>query len=108
MFYNLETYYGNVDENVFAYSNFGEGRHSLVVYNNRFGQTNGFVRQSVSFVVKKPDGEKYTTQKTLSESLRLHDDPGCYVVLHDAIRDLSYVRPSQQICREGLYFALNG
>ncbi|HPS47777.1 MAG TPA: alpha-amylase family glycosyl hydrolase [Flexilinea sp.] len=104
--YNFATAYGNVDENVFAYSNYGEGHHSLVVYNNRFGDTKGYIMQSVPFVVKQSDGEKYTTQKMLSESLHLHNDPECFVVFHDSASGLNYVRPSQQIWREGLYLEL--
>ena len=37
--YNFANSYGNVDENVYAYSNYGENCHSLVVYNNRYGET---------------------------------------------------------------------
>ena len=106
VFYNFATAYGNVDEVFFAYSNYGEGHHSLLVYNNRFGDTKGYIMQSVSFVVKQSDGEKYTTQKMLSESLHLHNDPECFVVFHDSASGLNYVRPSQQIWREGLYLEL--
>ena len=104
--YNFANGYGNVDENVYAYSNYGEGYHTLVVYNNRFNDTEGFVKQSVSFARKQGDN-KVMTSTTLSESLGLHADPDYFVILHDHIRGLDYIRSSEQICREGLFLKLH-
>lgn len=104
--YNFASGYGNVDENVFAYSNYGEERHNLVIYNNRFGDTSGYIKQSVPFMVKN-NGDKHIETRTIADSLGLHDDPEYYVVMQDAIRNLSYVQPSQKICHEGFYFDLH-
>ena len=104
--YNFANGYGNIDENVYAYSNYGENCHSLVVYNNRYGETEGYVKQSVSFA-KKTDNDKVLVNTTLSESLGLHNEPDHYVVLHDHIRGLDYIRNSEQICRDGLYLRLH-
>ena len=104
--YNFANNYGNVDENVYAYSNYGENYHSLVVYNNRYGDTEGFIKYSVSFARKQGDN-KVMTSTTLSESLGLHADSEYFVVLHDHIRGLNYVRSSEQICREGLFMKLH-
>ena len=103
--YNFANGYGNIDENVFAYSNYGEGCHNLVVYNNRYGDTEGFVKQSVQFSVKE-GGEKHLVSTTLSEQLGLHPDSNYFIVLHDHIRKLYYIRSSEQVCREGMFFRL--
>ncbi len=103
--FNFATAYGNVDENVFAYANYGENCHNLVIYHNRYGDTQGFVKQSVPFMVKA-NGEKHIEQRVLGESLGLHDEPGYFAVLCDSIRGLNYIRPSRQIFEEGLYFEL--
>jgi len=104
--YNFANNYGNIDENVYAYSNYGENCHSLIVYNNRFGETEGYIKQSVSFA-RKNGSEKVMVTTTLSESLGLHSQGDYFVVLHDHIRGLDYVRSSEQICREGLYLRLH-
>ena len=104
--YNFANGYGNVDENVYAYSNYGENTHTLVVYNNRFGDTEGYIRQSVAFA-RTINNEKVMCTTTLSESLGLHDDGEYYVILHDHIRGLDYIRNSQQLCREGLFLRLH-
>ncbi|MBQ6508790.1 MAG: alpha-amylase [Flexilinea sp.] len=105
--YNFANSYGNVDENVYAYSNYGENCHSLVVYNNRYGETEGYVRQSVTMARKEND-EKVMFTTTLSESLGLHNDSEYFVVLHDHIRGLDFIRSSEQLCREGFYLRLHG
>ena len=105
--YNFANGYGNEDENVYAYSNYGENCHTLVIYNNRYGDTEGYVKQSVSMARKENDGKVLFTT-TLSESLGLHPDQDYYVVMHDHIRGLDYIRPSDQLCREGLFMRLRG
>lgn len=103
--YNFANNYGNVDENVYAYSNYGGGVHTLVVYNNRFGETDGTVRQSVNFV-RKVNGEKIPTSTTLGADLGLHYDDDYFLVLHDQIRNLTYVRYSREILNDGLHLHL--
>lgn len=104
--YNFATGYGNTDENVFAYSNYGEGKRSLFVYNNRYGDTQGFVRQSVPYI---PEGEteKRTVETTLGDALGLHYEGDRYVILHDEIRKKFYIRPSIRIINEGLFLSLH-
>ena len=49
---------GGVDEHVFAYSNGSGPSRSLIVYHNRYAETAGWIRDSVGFAVKAPDGSK--------------------------------------------------
>jgi hypothetical protein len=44
--YNFYTNNGSIDENVFAYSNGKGSERSLVIVNNRFGNTQGSIKQS--------------------------------------------------------------
>ena len=61
---------------------------------------------NISFARKQGDN-KVMTSTTLSESLGLHADPDYFVILHDHIRGLDYIRSSEQICREGLFLKLH-
>lgn len=105
--YNFATGYGNTDENVFAYSNYGEGKKSLFVYNNRYGDTQGFIRQSVPYI---PSGsaEKTTVETTLAEALGLNYEADRYVILYDEIRKKYFIRPSIRLFNEGLFLSLRG
>ena len=52
-FYNPD---GKVNENVIAYSNQQANEKSLVIYNNKFADTSGWVRTSVGFAIKDSSG----------------------------------------------------
>ncbi len=47
----------------------------LVLYHNRYGDTQGWVRTSVGYAVKGDDGSKSLTQTSLAEALSISDDP---------------------------------
>jgi glycosidase len=98
---------GSVNEDVFAYSNGVENERALVIYHNRFGSTQGWVRTSTGFSVKGPDGERYIIQRSLGEGLNLHADPRAYCLFRDTVSGLEYIRPSQDIISQGLFFSLN-
>ncbi|HGY54543.1 MAG TPA: alpha-amylase [Caldithrix abyssi] len=88
---------GSVNENVFAYSN-GNGEDvSLVVYHNKYEETEGWINLS-SGVYRQESLER----KTLAEALQIDDDPDLFVCFKDMISGLEYLRPAAQLCAEGL------
>ncbi|MCK4848631.1 MAG: alpha-amylase, partial [Candidatus Heimdallarchaeota archaeon] len=70
LLYDLFTSEGYVDENVFCYSNGVNEERSLIVYNNFFGQTSGWIKTSVAFLDKEKGN---LVQRTLTEGLNLKD-----------------------------------
>lgn len=104
--YNFTTGYGNIEENVFAYSNYGEGKKSLFVFHNRYGDTRGFIKQSVPYI---PEGvtDKTTVTTTLAESLGLNYEDDCFVILYDEIRKKYFIHSSKKFFEEGLYLTLH-
>jgi len=98
---------GSVDENVYAYSNgSGEGR-SLVVYHNRFAETEGTLRQSVPFAVKGPDGSRATTRRSLAQGLGIPADSAAFIGFRDERRGLDYLRSAMQLRDVGLRLHLD-
>jgi len=96
-----------VNEDVIAYSNAfvgysGEER-ALVIYHNRYATARGWVRTSAA-TLDKASGQ--LVQKTLSDGLRLHNEPGYYTLLRDQISGLEFIRNSQEMCERGLYVEL--
>ncbi len=108
LLYDFFTPEGNVDEDVFAYSNGLGDEHSLVVYNNRLSNTRGWIRTSAGYAVKGPDGERFIMQRTLGEGLNLHSDPSAFCVFRDQVNGLEFVRPSQEIIEKGIFQSLGG
>ncbi len=97
---------GYVDENVFAYSNYYRGQAALVIYNNRFGDSSGWVKQSVPYLVK--DGnEGQLHQSDLADALHLLGKNEDFVLFRDNDSRLWYLRRLGEIREQGLRFDLH-
>jgi hypothetical protein len=93
-----------VNEDVYAYSNrAGDGR-AIIVYNNRFAPTAGWIRSSTSFAVRTGNNEEMTlTQTTLGESLGFKGDGRHYYIFRDYSSGLEYIRNGRELCEQGLF-----
>jgi hypothetical protein len=105
LLYDFFTPEGQVNEDVFAYSNGLGSEHALVIYHNKFGSTRGWVRVSVGQAVKS-EGETKIVQRSLSEGLGLDPAPNKYVVFKDHNSGLEFIRPSLDIAQNGFYVEL--
>jgi len=97
---------GSVDENVYAYSNYQDGQASLVVYNNRFSSTSGWIRTSAPFLVKTGESSHLET-RDLADALGLVGGATDFVIFRDAQSKLNYIRSVQEIRERGMFFSLN-
>ena len=102
-FYNDD---GNVDENVFAYSNYYQGKAALVVYNNRFGDSSGWIKQSAPYLVKEGD-ESSLRQSNLADALQLQGSTDDFVIFRDSTSGLWFIHKLGEIRDRGLRFELN-
>jgi glycosidase len=105
--YDLRIEDGSVDENVFAYSNEFEGRQSLVVYHNRFGDTAGWINHAVPVLEPWHGPNHGPIHPRLGESLGLEDGDRTFVVFKDLVTGLEYIRPSREMHRHGLFVKLH-
>ena len=109
LLYDFFTADGQVNEDVFAYSNRYHDQYSLVVYHNKFAEAHGWVKTSVEYSIKVNEGgERAMRRRTLSEGLGLAADPQQFVIFRDQRANLDYIRSCKQICEEGLYIELGG
>jgi hypothetical protein len=60
---------GNVNEDVFAYSNRDHTGSALVLYHNRYATARGTIRWSAAYAEKRGDGSRGLRQRTLLEGL---------------------------------------
>jgi glycosidase len=108
LLYDFFTPEGDVNENVFAYSNRAGDERALVVYNNKYETTKGWVRTSVAYSVKSKDSDERTlTQKNLGEGLGLNPEGSHFCTFRDHIAGLEYIRNSRDLCERGLYVELD-
>ena len=100
--YDLYTNAGHVDENVFAYSNVHQDERGLVLYHNRFADTNGWIKTSAAYLDKVTGDLR---QKSLAEALSLPFEG--YVIFKDYVTHLDYIRSCEELWDKGLYIKLH-
>jgi hypothetical protein len=106
--YDFYTPEGYVNENVIAFSNSFDGEHGLVIYNNKFENTTGWVKTSVAYSVKKAgQEERILEQNSLGHALHLHHHDNYFVIFRDYSSGLEYIRSSKDLHERGLLVALN-
>ena len=92
---------GELNENVFAYTNKYEDQYSLVIYNNKFQQTSGWITQANVPITK--DKETVWIKKNLGAAWNLQNDPEYFVIFRDEISGLEFIRNSNEIHNKGLF-----
>ena len=101
--YDLYSPDGKVNENVFAYSNRLGLDRALVVFNNCFEQTTGWIKTSVGY--RRNDEIR---QSSLSEGLGISRDERSFVVFKDHASGMEFIRSCREIADNGLLVALDG
>ncbi|MDR1803952.1 MAG: alpha-amylase [Treponema sp.] len=96
---------GNVNENVFAYSNRAGDERALIFYNNSYYQTSGWIRMGAVAIPQK-DGS--TRQDSLCEAMSLHGENRYFTIFREQRSGLWYVRSSKAIAEQGLFAGLSG
>ena len=108
MLYDFYQHGGVVDENVIAFSNRHESERCLVVVHNRFASTSGWINMSAAFAGEdRPGGARALQRKNLGQGLGLRDQPGWFVVFHDLVSGLKYIRGNSDLFAQGLAIELN-
>ncbi|MGB6194453.1 MAG: alpha-amylase family glycosyl hydrolase, partial [Terracidiphilus sp.] len=95
---------GAVDENVFAYSNRSGGQGALVVYNNRYGSTQGTVDFSAAYADK---ASAQLRQRRLSEGLGVSGAQDVVLAWRDSLTGLEYLKRANELMDRGLTLNLH-
>jgi glycosidase len=105
--YDFVTDDGSVDENVFAYSNDNDGERSLIVYNNRDGETRGRLELSTA-VAQRGEGDAANVVRTsLADGLRLPEGDGCWLIYGDLTSGLEHLASCDALRADGWRFELD-
>ena len=96
---------GNCNENVFAFSNKNGNEVSLVIFNNSYSETKGFIAASC----ERTHGEEgRTSTTTLDKALRIKSGYGYYYIYKDYVQQLEYIISGSQLASVGFSFQLMG
>lgn len=112
MFSNIDNFYlfdfciqGAVNENVYAYFNSQNGRSSLVLFNNSYYRTEGFINYSLPYYIPSKKSE---FNIKIGDALSLNYEDNKFLILKDFKRNVYYIRTSKEVLDNGLYFKLEG
>ncbi|HSV56738.1 MAG TPA: alpha-amylase family glycosyl hydrolase, partial [Magnetospirillaceae bacterium] len=108
LLYDLRDEHGQVNPNVFAYSNRAGGERALLAYNNAFQRAAGWLKDSAFFAESRADGTKRHVQRSLADALGLSGLDGRFLVFREQRRELWYLRSSRKVFSRGLHLALDG
>ncbi|MDR2211326.1 MAG: alpha-amylase [Spirochaetaceae bacterium] len=95
----------SLNENVFAYSNRFEGEGALILYNNSYHQTAGWVRDGASAIPQKDGSYR---RDSLCSALGLYGEEGRFVLMREQRAGLWFIRSSKDMAERGLFAALKG
>lgn len=98
---------GNIEESVYAFTNGTEKEKTLVLVNNRYERSYGYINKSCPKLSKEGDGRSQCTT-TIAEALGLTFSSKSYVLLDDFADGLTYIYPSINLFDSGFEVALNG
>ncbi len=93
---------GEVESNVFAYSNGRDGERSLVVYHNADAETCVRIDESVSYRRGGDVGAESCTRERLAEWLDVPAESGVYLAFRDMLADREYLRRAREVAERGL------
>ncbi len=106
--YNFELYdfidnFGNINENVFAFSNKTDGERAIVVFNNSYYESSGTINYSVN---KINNGNLHN--KKLGDAINIKYDHKVFYSFRDHKTNFEYLMSGKDIFDFGMYFTLQG
>jgi glycosidase len=100
---------GQINENIFAYSNTAGSESTVVFYNNKYERAAGWIKQSCEYAVKTGSSENDIQLRTrsIAEGLNLTSEDDKYCIFREQHSGLWFIRSSSDICEHGMYISLN-
>lgn len=97
---------GNVNEDVFAYSNAKDSNRSLVFYNNKYRDTEGYINATYDYNTGKKK-VRSAPPETIANALGITNNSAFYVMYKNLNTGLEYIRRSSEIYSYGFEISLD-
>jgi glycosidase len=95
---------GEVDENVYAYSNRVGDSRAIVLFHNHYGETRGTIHNSAAFADKATGNLR---QMALQEAIALPTDDAAFVAYRETVSGLEYLRRAKELRERGFSISLH-
>ncbi|MBK8945886.1 MAG: alpha-amylase [Ignavibacteriae bacterium] len=96
-----------VNENVFAFSNSHKNEKALVIYNNKFELTSGYINFSRQ-KLKTSNSHKYLTNINFAENFNIKNSDFHFYIFKDFTHQNEYLFCGKDIHQNGMFLLLNG
>ena len=107
-FYDFYEQNGNLNDNVFIYSNSVGNEKTLVLYNNKYDKAYGNFQKSTPKLVKIDDNNKFIKELNIAEALQINGNLNFFYIFKDMVTNLEYIFKGSDLWQKGFYFELNG
>ena len=104
LLYDLWKENGEVDENVYAYSNRLGDRRAIVVFHNHYGETRGTIHLSAAFADKTTGTLR---QVPLHDAIALPSDDSAFVAYRERVSGLEHLHRARDLRDKGLHLSLH-
>lgn len=99
--------YGNINENVFAYTNRFGNEKALVLYNNKYEQAEGRIHFSAPKLTKT-GADKESVSISLAQAMDVEGNDHVFYLYTEHISGLEYIKRGSDIMHSGWQMALQG
>lgn len=96
-----------VDEDVFAYSNSYLSESAIIIYNNRYKNTKGFIKTSCEKKFKNAPQTFQYQRKEIYEVLNFKTEENIFYLFQNMRNNKFYLAKGADLKKEGLFFELN-
>jgi len=107
-FYDFYDMSGNLNDNVFVFTNSIGAEKTLVLYNNKYDRAFGNFKKSTPKLVKIDEENKTIKEMYVTDALNIKGEIGYFYIVKDMVTNLEYIFNGMELCRNGFYFELNG
>ena len=97
---------GNINENVYAFSNRMDGECALIIYNNSYFECKGTINYSAPKVVHGDHNR--TSTKKIAEALGIKNEGHFYYTYRDHKSKLEFIFAGRELYEFGMYTSLYG
>jgi glycosidase len=104
LLYDLWKENGEVDENVYAYSNRLGDRRAIVVFHNHYGETRGTIHHSAAYADKSTGSLR---QVPLHDAIALPSDDAAFVGYRERVSGLEHLHRAGDLRDRGLQLSLH-
>ena len=103
--YDFNDVHGNLNENVFAYSNRAGNERAVICYHNKYAETAGWIKISIGRNIASTDEPKIS-QASLADALGICGEDNYYYMFRDRKSTLEYIRSGREFHERGIYVEL--